>query len=101
MIKWVLYSVLLFLTLGITIARETLGELGMESNYLVMAVLAIAVTSMLAHRNLMLIVLVAVLCLVLNLPPESLGSLRIDHDLLLGALLGITLLPLVHRVIVR
>ncbi|MCB1648797.1 MAG: hypothetical protein H7A05_00890 [Pseudomonadales bacterium] len=101
MIKYALYALVLFLTIGITIARETLGQLGLDSSYLLMAVLALAVTAMLAQRNLFLTGFVAVLCVLLNLPPDSLGGLRIDHDLLIAALLGITLLPLVHRVIVR
>lgn len=101
MIKYALYALVLFLTIGITIARETLGQLGLDSSYLLMTVLALAVTAMLAHRNLLLIGFVAVLCVLLNLPPDRLGGLRIDHDLLIAALLGITLLPLVHRVIVR
>lgn len=101
MIKYALYAVVLFLTIGITIARETLGQLGLDSNYLLMAVLALAVTSLLAHRNLFLIGLVSALCVIVNLPPDTLGGLQIDHDLLIAALLGITVLPLVHRVVVR
>lgn len=101
MVKYALYAVVLFLTIGITIARETLSQLGLDSNYLLMALLAIAVTSLLAHRNLFLIGLVAALCVIVNLPPDTLGGLQIDHDLLIAALLGITLLPLVHRLVVR
>ena len=42
MIKYALYALVLFLTIGITIARETLGQLGLDSSYLLMAVLALA-----------------------------------------------------------
>jgi hypothetical protein len=101
MIKFAVYAVVLFVTLGLTIARETLARLGLDSNYLVMAVLAIAVTAMLAHRNAVLVTIVAILCVVINLPPEALGSIKIDHDLLIASLIGVTILPLVHRVLVR
>ena len=42
MIKYALYALVLFLTIGITIARETLGQLGLDSSYLLMTVLALA-----------------------------------------------------------
>ena len=101
MIKFALYAVVLFVTLGVTIARETLAQLGLDSNYLVMAVLAIAVTAMLAHRNWLLVGVVAFLCIIINLPPEALGNIQIDHDLLIALLLGVTILPVVHRFVVR
>lgn len=101
MIKFALYAVVLFITLGLTIARETLAQLGLDSNYLVMAVLAIAVTALLAQRNWLLIIVVALLCIIINLPPEALGNVKIDHDLLIAMLLGVTILPVVHRFVVR
>lgn len=101
MFKFALYAVVLFVTLGVTIARETLAQLGLDSNYLVMAVLAFAVTAMLAHRNWLLVGVVALLCIVINLPPEALGSIQVDHDLLIALLLGVTILPVVYRFVVR
>lgn len=101
MIKFALYTVVLFVTLGVTIARETLTQLGLDSNYLVMAVLALAVTAMLAQRNWLLVGVVALLCLIINLPPEALGAIEIDHDLLIALLLGVTILPIVHRIVMR
>tara|TARA_R100001377_G_scaffold82887_1_gene63724 strand:+ start:885 stop:1190 length:306 start_codon:yes stop_codon:yes gene_type:complete len=101
MLKFALYAAILFLTLGVTIARETLARLGLDSNYLVMGVLALSVTALLAHRNWLLVGVVALLCIVINLPPEMLGGIRIDHDLLIAMLLGVTILPVVHRFIVR
>lgn len=101
MVKFAIYAVVLFITLGVTIARETLAQLGLDSNYLVMAVLALAVTILLAHRSWLLVGVVAVLCLIINLPPEALGDIEIDRDFLIASLLGVTILPLVHRIVVR
>jgi len=66
-----------------------------------MAVLALAVTAMLAQRNWLLVGVVALLCLIINLPPEALGNVEIDHDLLIALLLGVTILPVVHRIVLR
>lgn len=101
MIKFALYAVVLFITLGVTIARETLAQLGLDSNYLLMAVVALAITAMLAQRNWMLVSVVALLCIIINLPPELLGGLQLDHDLLIALLLGVTILPVVHRLVLR
>lgn len=101
MIKFALFAVVLFVTLGVTIARETLATLGLDSNYLVMAIFALVVTVMLVHRNWLLLGMVAVMCIVINLPPAVLGDIQIDHDLLIAALIGVTILPLVHRLVMR
>ena len=101
MIKFALYAVVLFVTLGVTIARETLAALGLDSNYLVMAILALTVTAMLVHRGWLLLGVVALLSIIVNLPPELRGGIQIDHDLLIASLIGITILPLVHRLVVR
>lgn len=101
MIKFALFAVVLFVTLGVTIARETLATLGLDSNYLVMAIFALVVTVMLVHRNWLLLGMVAVMCIVINLPSAVLGDIQIDHDLLIAALIGVTILPLVHRLVMR
>ena len=101
MFKFALYAVILFITLGVTIARETLAQLGLDSNYLAMGVLALSVTALLAHRNWLLVGVVALLCVIINLPPEMLGGIQIDHDLLIALLIGVTILPVVHRLVFR
>ena len=101
MLKFALYAVVLFLTIGVTIARETLAQLGLDSNYLVIGALALLVTSMLAHRNWLLVGVVALLCIIINLPADVLGGIQIDHDLLIALLLGVTILPAVHRILLR
>lgn len=101
MFKFALYAAVLFLTLGVTIARETLAQLGFDSNYLVMGVLALSVTALLAHRSWLLVGVVALLCIIINLPSEMLGGVQIDHDILIALLLGVTILPVVHGIVFR
>jgi hypothetical protein len=101
MIKFALYAVVLFLTLGLAIARETLAQLGLDSNYLAIALLALGFTAMLARRNWWLLGVVAILCIIINLPAEVLGGHQIDHDLLIALLLGVTILPFVHHIVLR
>jgi hypothetical protein len=99
--KFVLYGLILFLGIGITLARETVARLGLETNYLLIALVALLITVLLAHRSLMLVLLVVGLCVVINLPPEMLGGFVVDQDVMIAALISVIILPVVHRVLVR
>jgi hypothetical protein len=99
--KLVLSAVCVFLCIGLVLAREMLSRFGMESNYLMIAVLAVLLTALLAGRSLVLMGMVLMLSIVLNLPPDTLGSVAIDQDLLLAALIGVIILPMVHRLLLR
>lgn len=99
--KFVLYGLILFLGIGITLARGTVARLGLETNYLLIALVALLFTVLLAHRSLMLVLLVVGLCVVINLPPEMLGGFVVDQDMMIAALISVIILPVVHRVLVR
>ena len=99
--KLILSAVCVFLCIGLVLARELLSRFGLESNYLMIAVLAVLLTALLAGRSLVLMGMVMVLGVVLNLPADTLGTLVIDQDLLLAALIGVIILPIVHRLLLR
>ncbi|MES3008633.1 MAG: hypothetical protein V4751_12775 [Pseudomonadota bacterium] len=99
--KFALYGLILFIGLGITLARETLTRFGLETNYLLIALVALLFTALLAHRSVMLVLLIVGLCVVINLPPEMLGGVVIDQDIVIAALIAVIILPVVHRVLVR
>jgi len=99
--KLVLSAVCVFLCIGMVLAREMLSRFGMESNYLMIAVLAVLLTALLAGRSLLLMGMVLMLSIVLNLPPDTLGPIALDQDLLLAALIGVITLPVVHRLLLR
>lgn len=99
--KLVLSAVCVFLCIGLVLAREMLSRFGMESNYLMIAVLAVLLTALLAGRSLVLMGMVLMLSIVLNLPPDTLGPIVIDQALLLAALIGVIILPMVHRLLLR
>ncbi|MDP2140094.1 MAG: hypothetical protein Q8L20_04715 [Gammaproteobacteria bacterium] len=99
--KLVLYGLILFLTIGVTVARETLSRFGMETNYLMIALVALVLTVLLAHRSLMLVLLVLLLCVAINLPPEMIGGITIDQDFLVAVLIAVVILPVVHKLLMR
>lgn len=99
--KLILSAVCVFLCIGLVLARELLSRFGLESNYLMIALLAVLLTALLAGRSMVLMGMVLVLSVVLNLPADTLGTLVIDQDLLLAALIGVIILPVVHRLLLR
>lgn len=99
--KLLFYGVLLFASLGIVLARETLARIGLESNYLLVAAVALLFTFLLVQRNLVLVGTVLLLCVAINMPPDSLGDYALDQDVLIAALLALIILPVVHRVVMR
>lgn len=99
--KFALYSLILFLGIGITLARETVTRLGLETNYLLIALAALLFTALLAHRSIMLVLLIIGLCVVINLPAEMLGGVVVDQDIMIASLISVIILPAVHRVLVR
>ena len=95
-----LLSVLaIFLCLGLLLAREVLSRFGLESSYPLMALSAAVFTAMLAGRSVALMAVVLCMGLALSAPAGMLGGLAVDQDLLLAALLGVVVLPLVHRLV--
>jgi len=97
-----LLSVLgVFLCLGLLLARVILSRFGLESSYLLIALCAAALTAMLVGRGPVLLAVVMLLGLALTIPSGITGGGVVDQDLLLGALLGVILLPLVHRLVLR
>lgn len=99
--KLVLTLAGVFLCIGLVLAREMLSRFGMESNYLMIAVLALLFTALLAGRSLVLMGMVLVLSIALNLPSDAFGTFSIDQDLLLAALIAVIILPVVHRLVLR
>lgn len=99
--KFALYGLILFLVVGMTLAKETVARLGLETNYLLIALVALLFTALLAHRSLMLVLLVVGLCVVINLPPEMLGGFVIDQDMMIAALIAVIILPVVYRLVNR
>ncbi len=95
--KYLLSFLILLLTAGVTVAREILSTVGVDTNFLLLTLIAVAVAGLLAYRHLLLVVLVVALSLAANLPEAILAQYHLDKHALLGALLAVTLTPLLGR----
>lgn len=82
---------IIFLTLGLALANETLSRIGMEGNRLALFSVAFVVAIILLSRNLVMVIAVVIGVLALNLPEAMLLQYHLDRDMLL-ALIGAAVL---------
>ena len=96
-VKPLAYALAVFLTLGITIANETLSRFGLEGNYLVMFSTAFIMAALLLGQSPWLLVLLGVGVVLINQPEEFLALYSLDRDLLLAALCALIVVPMFYR----
>jgi len=100
-IKPAAYAVVVLVTLGITIANETLAQLGVEQNYAVLFSVALLVAALLLSRNLWLIGIVVLGLVAINLPEATQLRFHLDRDVLLAFVCAVILVPTIYQLIVR
>lgn len=96
-IKPVVYGAVIFTTLGITIANETLSRFGLEQNRMLLFSVALVLAALLFSRNVILLGSVVLGVLALNLPEATLIQYRLDRDVLLAAVCALILVPSVYQ----
>lgn len=99
LIKPLAYAAVVFVTLGLTIANETLSQLGLEQNYVMVFSVALVIAALLLSRNLVLIVAVIAGVVMLNLPDPTFLGVRLDRDVLLAFICGLILVPTVYQLV--
>lgn len=99
LIKPLAYAAVVFVTLGLTIANETLSQLGLEQNYVMVFSVALVIAALLLSRNLVLIVAVIAGVVMLNLPDPTFLGIRLDRDVLLAFICGLILVPTVYQLV--
>ena len=93
----ILYGLIIFMTLGVTLSQTILERVGMETDYLLTALGAIVVTGLLVYRGLLLIIIVLLMSLAVNLPDDFLLQYSIDKDILMVMLMLMVIFPIGAR----
>ena len=70
-------------------------RLGFDANYLLAALAAIAITGLIVHRRMLLVVLVLVCTVGANLPDSFVESLGLNRDILLATLIALIVVPFI------
>jgi hypothetical protein len=74
-----------------------LESFGVEKNYLLICLGAIAITGMVAFRGIALIIIIALLSLALNMPDDFLRQYYIDRDVLMVDVILMVVFPIGYR----
>ena len=88
------YGLIIFMTLGITLSQALLERVGMETNYLLIALGALVLSGLLVYRGLLLIIIALLMSLAVNLPVELLAQYSVDRDILMVVLLLMVIFPI-------
>jgi len=85
------------MTVGVTLSASLLESFGVEKNYLLICLGAIAITGMVAFRGIALIIIIALLSLALNMPDDFLRQYYIDRDALMVDVILMVVFPIGYR----
>jgi len=87
------YGLIIFMTLGITLSKALLEHIGMDTNYLYIALGALVVSGLLVYRGLLLIIIALLMSLAVNLTGDLLAQYSLDRDVLMVVLLLMVIFP--------
>jgi len=95
--KFLLVFVILLLVIGVNVGEGALADLGVNADFLLVALIAIVIAGLISQENLGLIVMIVIAAVLANLPPEMAEQIGYDRDIVLAVLVALVLLPLVAR----
>jgi uncharacterized membrane protein YedE/YeeE len=95
--KILLLALIVFMTVGVTLSASLLESFGVEKNYLLICLGAIAITGMVAFRGIALIIIIALLSLAINMPDDFLRQYYIDRDALMVLVILMVVFPIAYR----
>ncbi|HAJ76730.1 MAG: hypothetical protein QGG54_12870 [Gammaproteobacteria bacterium] len=100
-IKPILCGIVVFITVGLTIASESLSRFGIQDNNVIIFSAAFIIVAVLLSKNWLVIAAVIVGIVAFNQPEAVLMSWGVDRDVLLALVCGIILVPSMYRLMVE
>lgn len=100
-VKPLILGLIVFLTLGVTIAGEALERFGLEDNYAMLFSVAFVLAILILSRKLFMIAVVLLGVMVINLPEETLLRYSLDQDVLLALVCAVILVPTVYKMVFK
>lgn len=97
MVKYTVVFITLLLAIGINLQDNMIARTGFDSGVLTAALVAIALTALLAYRSVTLIVVIMLLVIGANLPADVAAGIHLDRDVLLATLIALLLMPFLQR----
>ncbi len=91
--RYILSFLIIMLSIGVNLGQHILEMLNIDRNYLLLTLLAVTIAGLLAHRHILLIVLVGGLTVAINMPAELLAQNQISMDMLFSTLVAVIFVP--------
>lgn len=95
--KFALAFLIALMVIGVNIQDGFLGRLGVDTNILMVALVAVVVAGFMQFHNLGLTILIIILAIAANLPAESAASIGYDPDYVLAALVALVVVPFIAK----
>lgn len=100
-VKPLMFGGLVFITLGVTLATDTLSRFGLEDNYVIVFSLAFVIAALVLSKNLVMLLVVLLGVVLSNLPEATLLGLGLDRDMLLAGVCAIVLSPAIYDLFIK
>jgi hypothetical protein len=85
--------IIIMLSIGINVGQHLLTQLNISRSYLLLTLVAVTTAGLIAHRQLLFILLVALMSVAINLPADLLAHYSVNREILLATLLSIIIVP--------
>jgi hypothetical protein len=95
-VRTVLYGLVFFSLIGISLATETLSRLGLADNYAFIVTLGFIFSLLLVGKKPLLVLCVLLGVLAINLPESFMENYRIDRDILIASVCSFILVPTLY-----
>jgi hypothetical protein len=96
--QYFLSFLILLLTAGVSVGQGLITTLNIDTNYLMITLIAIVVSLLTAHRNVLYILLVVGMSATVNLPDAMLQEYGISKTILLVTLIAIITEPIARKI---
>ena len=95
-VRGVLYALVFFSLIGISLASETLSRVGLGDNYVYIVSLGLLFSVLMLGKRRLMVLCVLVGVLVINLPESFMEAYMIDRDLLLASVCSFIMVPTLY-----
>ena len=93
--KFSLFFLIIFLSIAINLPDSMIARLGLDANYLLAALASVAITGLIVHRRMLLVLLVLACTIGANLPESVVDYVGLDRDILFATLIALIIVPFV------
>lgn len=91
--KFILFSLIIFMSIAVNLPDSMIARLGFDANYLLAALVAMTIAALSIHRRMLLVLLLVACSIGANLPQETATYLGLDRDVLFATLIALVVVP--------